>query len=602
MSEKLAQIRNFCIIAHIDHGKSTLADRLLELTGTVEKRDMKEQILDSMDIERERGITIKLTPVRMKYTAKDGEEYILNLIDTPGHVDFTYEVSRSLAAVEGAVLLVDATQGIQAQTLANLYLALDQNLNIIPVANKMDLASADPVQIKNEIKSLLGCTDEEIILASGKTGKNVEQILERVVRDVHPPRGDASKPLKSLIFDSVYDEYKGVIAYVRVVDGTVKKGDKVKFASISLESEVLEVGFFHPSKLVPSDILSAGEIGYIVTGVKELGSCRVGDTIAGLEVTEFLPGYKEVKPFVFAGIFCQDGTDFLQLRQAIEKLKLNDAALYFETENNSALGFGFRCGFLGMLHLDIVQERLEREYGLNLSITVPSVGYHIYLRNKPEEYILVKSSQDFPDPSVIDKVLEPIMTVDIVTPSDYIGPVMQLCAEKRGSYISTEYLDQKRAILHYKISLSSIILDFYDRLKSVSSGYASLNYQFADYAPAKVVKLDILIAQKRIDSLSSLIYEDEAYSVGKKMVEKLKEILPRQMFEIKIQAALGGKVIASERISAMKKDVTAKLYGGDITRRMKLLEKQKKGKKKMKLMGMGTVEIPPEAFIEVFKR
>ncbi|MBI4215178.1 MAG: elongation factor 4 [Parcubacteria group bacterium] len=598
----LIKIRNFCIIAHIDHGKSTLADRFLELTGTVNKREMKEQILDSMDIERERGITIKLTPVRMDYTAKDGQKYVLNLIDTPGHVDFTYEVSRSLAAVEGAILLVDATQGIQAQTLANLYLALDQNLEIIPVANKIDLPSADKERITQELAALLGCPKEEIIGASGKTGLNVPQILERVIEKVPAPRVSAEKKLRALIFDSLYDEYKGVIAYVRIIDGSVKAGDKIQFMFSAAESEVLEVGVFKPNKLLKTDALSSGEIGYIVSGVKELGMCRVGDTIADLSVTESLPGYKEVTPFVFAGIFCKNGDDFPRLREAIEKLKLNDAALSFEPENNSALGFGFRCGFLGLLHLDIVQERLEREYDLELIVTVPSVGYKVYKRDRPDEAILIKSAQELPDPSATDKILEPVMAVDIVCPKEHVGAVMQLAVEKRGHYLNTEYLDADRAVLHYKISLASLIIDFYDRLKSVSAGYASMNYQFSEYEKADVVRLDIFVAEKRMDSLSILVYQDDAYHIGKRMVEKLKEILPRQMFEVKIQAALGGKVIASERIPAMRKDVTKRLSGGDSTRRMKLLEKQKKGKKKMKEMGTGRVDIPPEAFIAVFKR
>ena len=598
---KKQNIRNFCIIAHIDHGKSTLADRFLEVTGTVQKRKMQEQLLDQMDIERERGITIKLTPVRMDYKSPNGEEYMLNLIDTPGHVDFSYEVSRSLAAVEGAVLLVDATQGIQAQTLANLYLALDQNLEIIPVANKIDLPAADPEKIKKEITTLLGCEEEDIVFVSAKTGKNVEQVLEKVVEKVAPPQAIDEKPLQSLIFDSVYDEYKGIIAYVRVVDGEIKKGDKVKFMSTGMETEVLEVGCFKPKHhTLPS--LQAGEIGYIIPGVKELGQCRVGDTIANVKSQNSLPGYKEVKPFVYAGIFCKEGNEFERLRDAMEKLLLNDSALTYEVENNNALGFGFRCGFLGMLHLEIVQERLRREYNLDLIVTIPSVEYRVFLRGKGEQFLTVNDPQELPDPGSIEKIQEPLMKVDVVCPKEYIGGVMQIVAEKRGVYIDTEYLDQDRAVLHYKMLLSSIIVDFYDKLKSASSGYASLNYEFFGYQTVDVVRLDILVAEKLVEPLSTMVHKEDAYNAGRQVVDKLKDILPRQMFDVKIQSAIGAKIIASARLSAMRKDVTAKLYGGDVTRKRKLLEKQKKGKQKMKSMGIGKVDIPPEAFIAVLKR
>ncbi len=587
------KIRNFCIIAHIDHGKSTLADRMLEITGTVSKREMKEQLLDQMDIEQERGITIKLQPVRMNY---DG--YELNLIDTPGHVDFTYEVSRSLMAVEGAILLVDCTQGIQAQTLANLYLALDQNLEIIPVINKIDLPNANPEKTIAEIVSLIGCQPEDIYKVSAKTGEGVPEVLRAVIAKVPDPKFDAAGDFQALIFDSIYDEYKGVVAYVRVFSGRAAAGDQLKFVSNGARANAIEVGYFTP-KPIKDKTISSGEVGYIVTGLREVSQCKVGDTIAPADkpVTP-LPGYKEVKPMVYAGVFCKDGSDFDKLREAIEKLKLNDAALNYEPENSQALGFGFRCGFLGLLHLEIFQERLRREFDLDLIVTVPSVAYKVYLKTGGEE--TVYNPINFPDPTFIDRVEEPIMKVDIFTPQRYIGGIMQLATEKRGEYINTEYLDADVAILHYYIPLTQLIVDFYDKLKSISAGYASLNYDFYGHQPTEVVKMEILVAEEKVDALSIITYKDTAHQVGKRIVSILKEELPRQQFVLKIQAAIGGKVVAAERISALRKDVTAKLYGGDWSRRAKLLEKQKKGKKKM--MSMGKVDIPTDAFLAVLKK
>ncbi|HEX9664470.1 MAG TPA: translation elongation factor 4, partial [Patescibacteria group bacterium] len=598
--------RNFAIIAHIDHGKSTLADRLLETTGTVDKREMKEQLLDQMELERERGITIKLQPVRMDYQVRDGQKYILNLIDTPGHVDFSYEVSRSLAAVEGALLLVDATQGVQAQTLANLYLALDQNLKIIPVVNKIDLPAANPQKVAEEISNLIDCQPEDILLVSAKTGQGVPEILEKIVELTPPPAETAHESFRGLIFDSNFDEFKGVIAYIRVVDGAVKKGDQIKFMATQAVITVLDVGYFKPH-LKSAEVLKSGEIGYVVTGLKEVGQCRVGDTIAAENVKTRLPGYKEMKPMVFAGIYCKEGDDFSRLREAIEKLKLSDASLVYEPENSPALGFGYRAGFLGLLHLEIFQERLRREYDLDLIITAPSVAYKVILKNNQE--IIIKSPQELPDQTQIERIDEPIMRLDVFTPKDYIGGIMTLVQEKRGVYLTTEYLDDNRAILHYEVPLAAVLVDFYDKLKSISSGYASLNYEFKEYQPAAIIKLEILVAEDKIDALSTLVYEDSAYQTGRKIVDELKNVLTRQMFEVKIQAAVGGgdksgpgKIIAATRLPPMRKDVTAKLYGGDVTRKRKLLEKQKKGKKKMKLMGLGKVDIPPEAFIAVLKR
>ncbi len=586
------KIRNFCIIAHIDHGKSTLADRLLEVTGTVSQREMKEQLLDQMDIERERGITIKLQPARMQW--KDCQ---LNLIDTPGHVDFTYEVSRSLAAVEGAILLVDAAQGIQAQTMANLYLALEQDLTIIPVLNKIDLPSARPDEVAQEVANLLGCDPDEILRVSAKTGLNVESVLEAVIEKVPEPRDAKSKETRALIFDSNFDEYRGVIAQVRVFDGELKAGDEIVFYSTNKKIEVLEVGCYHP-KMKKTDKLMTGETGYVVTGLKEIGMCRVGDTIVSNTQQQPLPGYKEVKPMVFAGIFTKEGDDYAKLREAIEKLKLNDAALVYEAEHSQALGFGFRCGFLGLLHLEVFQERLQREYDLDLVVTVPSVGYHAKLTDGKEK--VIRSPQDLPKPELIDIVSEPIMKVDIFSQKEHLGSIMQLVAEKRGVYINTEYLDEHVAVLHYEVPLTSLLIDFYDKLKSVSSGYASLTYELLKFEPAHIVRLDILVAEEPVEALSSLVYKDEAFRAGKKIVNSLKDSLPRQQFVVKIQAAIGGKIIAAERLSALRKDVTAKLYGGDYSRKRKLLEKQKKGKKKM--MSHGKVDIPTEAFMAVLKK
>lgn len=593
----MENIRNFCIIAHIDHGKSTLADRFLEITGTVEKRKMKEQLLDQMDLERERGITIKLQPVRMNYELNN-KKYILNLIDTPGHVDFAYEVSRSLAAVEGAVLLVDATQGIQAQTLANLYLALEQDLIIIPVINKIDLPNAQVEKVKNEITNLLGCERDEILAVSAKTGEGAEKVLQEIIDKIPFPKSQ-TKNFKALIFDSVFDEYKGVIAYIRVVGGELKIGDKVKLLATKNIGEAIDIGYFKPD-LRKADRLSAGEIGYLVAGFKNVSECRVGDTVASDPEAKPLAGYQEVKPMVFSGIFCKDGSDYAKLREAIEKLKLSDAALVYEPEHSPAMGYGFRCGFLGMLHLDVFQERLKREYNLDLMITVPSVAYQV--KKNSGEIIEVKNPENLPDSTHIEYIKEPIMTVDIVSPKDCLGAVMQLTQRSRGVYKNTEYLDENRAVLHYEMPLTSLLVDFYDKLKGVSSGYASLNYEFLEYRLTEVAKLDILIAEEPADSLSSIVYKEEAFRVGKKIVEALKKNIPKQMFVIKIQACVGGKIIASERLSAMRKDVTAKLYGGDVTRKRKLLEKQKKGKKKMMALGKGKVDIPPEAFISVLKR
>lgn len=594
-----SNIRNFCIIAHIDHGKSTLADRMLEITKTVEKRKMKEQLLDRMDLERERGITIKLQPVTMNYNG-----YILNLIDTPGHVDFSYEVSRSLAAVEGAVLLVDATQGIQAQTLANLYLAVEQDLTIIPVINKIDLPAADVPKTKNEIIKLLGCDENEIILASGKTGQGVEEILNSVIKSVPFPKGMEEAKLRALIFDSNYDEYKGVVAYVRIVDGRIKKGERILLVATGAKSEALDVGIFKPDYKTTGE-LKTGEIGYIITGFRDVSECRVGDTVTianseKISGVKSLTGYKEVKPMVFAGVFPKEGNNFQILREAISKLKLNDAALFYESEQSEALGLGFRCGFLGLLHLEIFQERLRREYNLDLIVTLPSVAYKVKMKNG--EDIIVRTPQKLPNQSETEKIEEPWVTLDIITPRDYIGGIMNLAQDKRGIYKNTEYLDEDRAIMHYEIPMSTILTDFYDKIKSTSSGYASINYDYLDYRPADVVKMDILVAEKPVEALSLIVYRDDAFRRGKEIVETLKETLPKQMFVVKLQAAVGGSIIAAERISAMRKDVTAKLYGGDVSRKRKLLEKQKKGKKKMMSQGAGSVEIPSDTFVKILKK
>jgi len=591
------KIRNFCIIAHIDHGKSTLADRMLEITGTVDKRNMKAQVLDTMELEQERGITIKLQPVNMEHSG-----YHLNLIDTPGHVDFSYEVSRSLAAVEGAVLLVDATQGIQAQTLANLYLALEQELEIIPVVNKIDLPAADVKTTKESIVKLLGCKKEDILEASGKTGQGVEEILQTVIDKVPSPTGENKKPLRAIIFDSVYDEYKGVVAYVRIVDGQIKKGEKIKMVTTKYESDALDVGIFKPSYKTTGE-LKTGEIGYIVTGLKTVEECKVGDTITTPKSegkVKALPGYKEVKPMVFAGIFCKEGNEYEELREGIGKLKLTDSALVYEPEHSQALGFGFRCGFLGLLHLEIFQERLRREFNLELVVTTPSVAYQ--LKKTGKEEMIVRSALDMPDPAHIAEIKEPWVILDVISPKDYMGGIMSLVQEKRGTYKNTEYIDDNRVILHYEMPMSTILTDFYDKIKSATSGYASINYEFLDYRSAEVQRLDILVAEEPVESLATIVYKDEAFKRGKEIVNSLKNTLSRQQFVLKIQAAIGGKVIAAERLSAMRKDVTAGLYGGDVSRKRKLLEKQKKGKKRMASIGKGKVDIPPEAFLAVLKK
>lgn len=595
--DSIDKIRNFCIVAHIDHGKSTLADRLLEVTGTIAKRDMSEQMLDSMDIERERGITIKLTPTTMKYKY-NGEEYILNLIDTPGHVDFTYEVSRSLAACEGAILIVDATQGVEAQTLANVYLALENNLEILPVINKIDLPSADVERTRTEIEDVIGLPADNAPAISAKMGTNVEDVLKQVVECVPAPKGDNNAPLKALIFDSYYDNFKGAVCVVRVVDGTVKKGDKIKFFTTGHEFDVVEVGIFCP-QTKEQDILSAGDVGYISASIKTVVETRVGDTITNATnpADSPLPGYKEVKPVVFSGIFCVDGAKYNDLKDALEKLRLNDASLEFVPEVSQALGFGFRCGFLGLLHMDIIQERLEREFDLDLITTAPTVNYRIYKQNGT--MIEISNPAEMPAPQEIDHMEEPIARVNIFTPPEYIGDLINLCQERRGVQQDLQYIDTSRCQMIYKIPLNEIIFDFFDQLKSRSRGYASLDYEIIGYEPSELVKLDILLNGDVCDALSLIVHKDKAYARGRAIAEKLKDVIPRQMFEVPIQAAIGSKVIARETIKAMRKDVLAKCYGGDVTRKRKLLEKQKRGKKKMRQIG--SVEIPSEAFISILK-
>lgn len=589
-------IRNFCIIAHIDHGKSTLADRLLELTGTVEKRKMKEQLLDSMELEREKGITIKLAPARMEYKGNT-----LNLIDTPGHVDFTYEVSRSLAAVEGAVLLVDSTQGVQAQTIGNLYLAMGEDLTIIPVLNKIDLPNADIPRRTEELVKLLGCDPSEVLHVSGKTGLGVAELLDAIVDRIPPPSGDVEAPARALVFDSKYDDYKGVVAYCRVVDGSFKKHDKIIMMATRAEGEILELGALTPG-YAPMDGLETGQIGYIVTGLKDIHACGVGDsiTVASQPTREALPGYKQVKPMVYAGVFPKEGNDFEHLREGMERLKLNDAALTYEPEHSPALGYGFRCGMLGMLHLEILKERLRREFNLDLIVTVPSVAYRVNVKGK--ETITIKSPVELPDPSSIESIEEPWAKVDLVTPAEYVGGIMQFCQERRGMYKDTEYLSTQQTILHYEMPLSMLIVDFYDKLKSITSGYASMNYELLDYRVADVARLDILVAEEAVEALATLTYRDEAERVGRRVLASLKNDIPQEWFVIKLQAALGGKIVAAERISAKSKDVTAGLYGGDVTRKNKLLDKQKKGKKKMAALGKGSVDIPTDAYLNVLKR
>ena len=593
----LSKIRNFCIVAHIDHGKSTLADRLIERTGTVEKRDMSEQLLDSMDLERERGITIKLTPTRMKYTYK-GEEYILNLIDTPGHVDFTYEVSRSLVACEGAILIVDASQGVEAQTLANVYLALDNNLEILPVINKIDLPSARVDEVKKEIEDIIGIPADDAPLISAKMGTNIDKVLEQVIEKVPAPKGDFEAPLKALIFDSYYDNYKGAVCMVRIFDGSVKVGDVIQMCSSGKTFEVTEVGYFTP-KANPVDIISCGDVGYICASIKNVSECKVGDTITLRDnpTSEPLAGYKQVQPVVFSGIFLVDGSKFNDLKDALEKLRLNDASLTFEPEVSTALGYGFRCGFLGLLHLEIITERLEREFNLEIITTAPSVSYKI-LTTKGEE-LMVSNPCNLPSPQEIAVWEEPIVKLEVYTPPEYVGAVMNLCQDKRGDYKDMRYIDAGRVRLKYIIPLNEIVYDFFDNLKSRTHGYASLDYELAGYQQSDLVRMDILLNGEVCDALSLIVHRDKAYARGKAITEKLKEIIPRQLFEVPIQASIGNKVIARETVKAMRKDVLAKCYGGDITRKRKLLEKQKEGKKRMRKVG--SVELPSEAFISILK-
>ena len=592
-------IRNFCIVAHIDHGKSTLADRLIQKTGLLTEREMQEQVLDNMDLERERGITIKAQAVRLVYKAQDGQEYVFNLIDTPGHVDFNYEVSRSLAACEGAVLIVDAAQGIEAQTLANVYLALDNDLEILPVINKIDLPSANPEMAKQEIEDIIGIPAEDAPMISAKNGINIEDVLERIVTDIPAPSGDRNAPLKALIFDSVYDQYKGVIVIMRIFDGALQKGSKVKMMATGKEFDVVEVGVFGPGRFISTEILEAGMVGYFTASIKNVADTRVGDTVTEADnpTQEALPGYKKVNPMVYCGIFPADGAKYTDLREALEKLQLNDAALFFEPETSVALGFGFRCGFLGLLHLEIVQERLEREYNLDLVTTAPSVIYKLFLTDGTETEI--SNPSNMPDPAKIEHMEEPIVKAEIMLPKEYIGAIMKLCQQRRGEYISTEYLDETRAMLLYEMPLNEIIYDFFDVLKSRSRGYASFDYSFIGYKASELVKLDILVNREVVDALSFIVHKSTSIERGRKICEKLKKEIPRQLFEIPIQASIGSKIIARETVSAMRKDVLAKCYGGDISRKRKLLEKQKEGKKRMRQIG--SVEVPQQAFMSVLK-
>jgi GTP-binding protein LepA len=593
----MKNIRNFSIIAHIDHGKSTLADRLLERTGTITERDLKEQVLDDMDLERERGITIKSKAIQMNYEF-EGEQYVLNLIDTPGHVDFSYEVSRSIAACEGALLVVDATQGVQAQTISNLYMAIDHDLEIIPVLNKMDVDSAMPEEVKDQIVDLLGCKREEIIEASGKTGLGADEILSRIITEIPSPSGSREEPLQAMIFDSIYNTYRGVIAYFKVFNGVLKQGEKVKFVNAGTEYEADEIGIL---KLKPQAVkeIGAGNVGYIISGIKESKEVKVGDTITHLNrpCDKAIAGFEEVKPMVYAGIYPIDSDDYEDLRQAMEKFQLNDASFTFLPESSLALGFGFRCGFLGMLHMEIVQERLDREFDMNVISTVPNVSYHVTLNNG--EHISVHNPSELPDRGEIQLIEEPYIDAQIITHSDYIGPVMKLCMDKRGELVKQHYLSPTRVELDFELPLAEIVFDFYDKLKSISRGYASFDYERSDYRPSKLIKLDILVNQEKVDALSALIHEEHAYDFGRRIVDKLKDLIPRQQFMIPIQAAIGSKVIARSTVKALRKDVTAKCYGGDITRKRKLLEKQKEGKKRMKQVG--NVDIPQEAFLSVLK-
>ena len=599
ISENQKHIRNFSIIAHIDHGKSTLADRILEATQTVSKREMEEQILDNMDLERERGITIKARAVRLEYKAEDGEDYVFNLIDTPGHVDFNYEVSRSLNACDGALLVVDATQGIEAQTLANAYLAVDSDLEIVPVINKIDLPSADPDKVRDEIEDVIGIPAEGCPAVSAKTGLNIEQVLEAVVRDIPYPKGDGDAPLKALIFDSYYDSYLGVVVYVRVVDGSLKAGDKILLMNTGATFDVVDVGYMAPFGLKSSGVINAGEVGYITASIKNIGDTRVGDTVTHVErpTSEPMPGFKAVQPMVYAGIYPADGAKYGDLRDALEKLQLNDAALVFEPETSIALGFGFRCGFLGLLHMEIIEERLEREFNLDLITTAPSVIYEI--KKKGGELVRIDNPSNYPTSDEIEVAYEPIVKASIITPTEYVGGLMDLCQDRRGNFIDMKYIDTQRVELHYELPLNEIIYDFFDALKSRSRGYASLDYELGDYVPSKLVKLDFLLNGEQVDALSFIVHEDKAYGRARRIAEKLKDNIPRQLFEVPIQAAIGSKIIARETVKAMRKDVLAKCYGGDITRKKKLLEKQKEGKKKMRQLG--SVQVSPEAFMAVLK-
>ena len=599
MTDKQTHIRNFSIIAHIDHGKSTLADRILEKTRTVASRDMESQILDNMELERERGITIKARAVKLNYTAKNGEHYIYNLIDTPGHVDFGYEVSRSLKACEGALLVVDATQGVEAQTLANAYLAIDNELEILPVINKIDLASADIDGARREIEDIIGIPAEDCPAVSAKNGLNIEDVLEKITTDIPAPEGDPDAPLKALIFDSHYDSYLGVVVYIRVFDGTLKPGDKIKLMAVGTEFDVIEVGTMEPFGLCKTESLSAGEVGYITASIKTVGDTRVGDTVtlADNPTAEPLPGFRDVHPMVYSGIYPADGARYGDLRDALEKLQLNDASLVFEPETSVALGFGFRCGFLGLLHMEIIEERLEREFNLDLITTAPSVIYKVDL--KSGETVNIDNPSKFPPPDEIADAYEPMMKASIITPTDYIGGIMDLCQDRRGVFIDMKYIDTERAEIHYELPLNEIIYDFFDALKSRSKGYASLDYELKDYRKSKLVKLDFMLNGEVVDALSFIVFEERAYTRARKIAEKLKENIPRQLFEIPIQAAIGSKIIARETVKAMRKDVLAKCYGGDITRKKKLLEKQKEGKKKMRKLG--SVEVTPEAFMAVLR-
>ena len=594
-----SHIRNFCIVAHIDHGKSTLADRIIEKTGLLTSREMQAQVLDNMELERERGITIKAQTVRIVYKAKNGEEYVFNLIDTPGHVDFNYEVSRSLAACEGAILIVDAAQGIEAQTLANCYLALDHDLEIMPVINKIDLPSAEPERVKEEIEDIIGLDASDAPLISAKMGTNIEEVLEQIITKIPAPSGDIDKPLQALIFDSLYDAYKGVIIFCRIFDGSVKKGQQITMMATGAKAEVVEVGIFGAGQFIPCEELSAGMVGYITASLKNVGDTRVGDTVTLTErpCAEALPGYKKVQPMVYCGLYPADGAKYGDLRDALEKLQLNDASLQFEAETSVALGFGVRCGVLGLLHLEIIQERLEREYNLDLVTTAPGVIYKVYKTNG--EVIDVTNPSNLPDPSEIEHMEEPVVSAEIMVTTEFVGAIMNLCQERRGVYNGMEYLEETRAVLKYDLPLNEIIYDFFDALKSRSRGYASLDYEMKGYVPSQLVKLDILINREEIDALSFILHADTAYERGRKMCEKLKKEIPRQLFEIPIQAAIGSKIIARETVKAMRKDVLAKCYGGDISRKRKLLEKQKEGKKRMRQFG--NVEIPQQAFMSVLK-